>query len=127
MDLETEDRDFEILLGKKRHDELKGLIQRLRADLLKSNKDEVISNAISEHTKRIVDLVGEIRSIDFKVPQQNVVDRIDNLFKQGETILELLSEQNKYLEQLSKEKQWEHKVIRNQGSIEKIISAQIKK
>jgi hypothetical protein len=126
----SEDKKFEQLLDEKRHKELKSYFNKLISSISNDNKYEVMAKAFGKNTEAINRMVSVIQGLKVESPsvnvetnQDKVVGSLIEMSKQINSNLILLKDSIPKQETKKEDvKEWEFKVIRNYGNIEKVIA-----
>ena len=126
---DEEDIKFEKLLEDKRHRELVKILNAIpkTAPDNKGIADAITKqgNQVEGFAKGISEIANAIKLLPAPKVEMSLVEVSNSIKKMGE---DLMKQQTLILEQLkilNIPKEWEHKVIKNYGSIDKVISTPV--
>ena len=133
MPLEEEEEDikFEKLLADKRHKELANGLKAITASLTQTN-NKVIADAITKQgnqvegfAKGISEIANAIKLLPAPKVEVSLTELTASIKKMSEDILKCQNEILDELKLLNIQKEWDFKVVRNYGNIEKVIATQV--
>jgi ABC-type Fe3+-citrate transport system substrate-binding protein len=123
-------------LEEARHEEILSALKRIASSVESESKNEIISKSIENNTKEIANFGSKLGELEVRVDapivnvqtnQQQVIAAINELKAQGARIEQLLTEQNRYFEEMCRPKDYEFKFDRNHlGVMQSPITAKVK-